>query len=455
MCENKAIGIHALEEPTPRLKASELVDLPSELISLVVEYLPKDDLCTLRQLHNQRIASAIDTVFVSRSTIDQGNDSGEHSRMSFCHLVCRTTRTSLAYIKAVSGSRFAPRIRTLEIFIDLECIPKRPGTWPACMIATIYGLEARIFFKSLFQRMRAPSLDSLLRPGIFIDLWEIEYMGHDHTMDPVSYRSLLDELIHAALDEIQRLEHFSILGYTVSQWQSVLAETKTILQSITATPDLQTLTTLNLELEMYTDTTDCMLKKIGKIIGRNSNLNVLKLDAGPETHPYCKSNKHWVPLIWLLGSDPPFRLQTLEIDGLVASSTAPSLAHIIKTHSPSLRRLVLRNTNFGPLNTIRAFFEALAESEVRYYAWKMFLVHRAGSCSFLTSSHLVYEEVEVLASEVDIDTTPTYSLDTEWVNIIWQNVPLHKMSVWDDLRLKGDIKAAFRNVVMAMDCGAI
>ena len=238
-------------------------------------------------------------------------------------------------------------------------------------------------------------------------------------------------------------------------------------------PFLQNMTTLDLQLDVFTHTTGIMLKKIGGLIGSNPNLKVLKLRAGPRIgSAYRIPNNYWAPVLQALGSDPPFRLDTLEVEGLITSTTAPTLARVVEAHSPTLRRLVLVHTNFGHPNTVRAFFDTLAMSEVRYYAWKDFLVNPTG---YLMNSQLKFsivgdevlrprysliteKEFETASLQTIYDLAHTTSSDKDWVRITWDVVDNNKLSIWDgenNLLGKGGIKAAFRNVGVAIDCGVI
>lgn len=392
-------------------------------------------------------------------------------------------------MELVSYSRFAKRIRTLEIFFDLNCISNGVRLLPldgsACMEATIGDHEAHARFSALFSRMpslrnlliHAPCYQSdtlndailpaflpfhggLLRPGLRYAIWEGEETDHIHTIDVASYQTLLPKLLHTVRVKLPNLEQFSIFGFANSRWQSSLAGTEGVLEAMTAKPVLRALTTLNLELEMSTDNTCIALTKIGELIGSNPNLRVLKLRAGPGTcFTYRTPNSHWIPLLQVLGSDPPFRLHTLEVDGLIASTTAPTLNSIIEVHSPTLRRIVLENTNFRLSHTTRAFFNALAKSEVQYFAWKRVLIH-SHPRSYLRGTHLRHYIVEdqVLTSLWNHGITPVPNSDKDWVLIMWDQDPLDTLSVWDGedgLVGKDGIKVAFKNVVEAIDCGAI
>ncbi|KAA8621749.1 hypothetical protein PtrSN002B_008281 [Pyrenophora tritici-repentis] len=281
-------------------------------------------------------------------------------------------------------------------------------------------------------------------------------MGHHHTVNVASYRALLNGLVHTMCFELPQLEQFSIMNFAKSRWHSNLAGTPYILQELTMRPVPQALTTLDLQLDMSTHNTGLHLAQVSELIGRNPNLKVFKLCAGPDMEFYHRLyNKNWAHLLEALGSDPPFRLHTLEIDGLIASTTAPTLDRIIDVHSSNLRRLVLKNTNFCPPNSLGAFFNALANSEVRYYAWKQFMVPQA-IC--LMSSRLLCSIVP------DEALTPTYynglapESDKDWVHITRDFVDNDGLFVWDDYdesMEKGGIKSAFRGVGIAIKCGAI
>jgi len=355
----------------------------------------------------------------------------------------------------------------------------------------------------------APYLYSLSFPDMKFALSEDEKKRHVHTIDVESYQTLLDSLVGIAQVTLPKSEQISTVNFPVPRWQPTLAgasdrpkDVNVIKQPSVSTiqcttqchdyqrnslsqnktdmpkemirrPFLQIMTTLDLQLNVFTRTTGAILEKVGGLIRSNPNLKVLKLCAGPRMcSTYRIPNDHWAPLLKALGSGPPFRLDTLELGGLVTSTTAPTLARVVETHSPTLRRLVLEHTSFGYPNTLRAFFNTLVKSEVRYYAWRDFLVDQT---SYLIDSQLKFWIVgdEVLTPRYDLITEnsfetaslyntcnlyPTTSSDKDWVMITWDVADKHELFVWDDedsLMGKGGIKATFRNVGVAIDCGII
>jgi hypothetical protein len=183
---------------------------------------------------------------------------------------------------------------------------------------------------------------------------------------------------------------------------------------------------------------------------------VLRVRSGPRSiREYRDSSEKWAPLLQQLGGDPPFRLQTLELDGLVSSQSAPTLDHIIETHSPTLRRLVLEHTNFHYPNTLRAFFYALSRSNVNYYKTNWLYIHQR---TYLLPSTLCFIVVpdEVLTHSQVVATDDESCLD--WVRVIWDvngyDVPLIYDNE-DDWYGENWMKNCFMNALAAINCGAV
>ncbi|RYN95369.1 hypothetical protein AA0119_g8695 [Alternaria tenuissima] len=131
------------------------------------------------------------------------------------------------------------------------------------------------------------------------------------------------------------------------------------------------------------------------MIESNANLKSLHLSAGPSScQRWLSRSENWAPLLRLLGSSPPFRLRSLELDGLVTSTSAPTLARIINVHSSSIRRVVLRHTNFHYPNTLREFFTACANSDIHYYRSESLLFHETSMLVGTSLSFRVFEDEE-------------------------------------------------------------
>ncbi|CAN9265233.1 unnamed protein product [Alternaria alternata] len=277
-----------------------LESLPCELIVMIAEYLSKKDLLTLRSLGNRNISRGIDDRFV---------------KVCFSRRRCRTTMASVARLEALSCTRLAERIRTLEVYTIFDCQPSRFGdlaTGKPCAKAAISTSEVPWMFGRIFQRLtnlknflfRAP-------PG----LW-----------------GMCDEEL----------------------------------------------------------------------------TNELPLFGFSEAHPHLS---------------PPFRLRSLELDGLVTSTSAPTLARIINVHSSSIRRVVLKHTNFHYPNTLREFFTACANSGIHYYRSESLLFHETSMLVGTSLSFRVFEDKEDelhrdWSGEEDLDQCDL--LDTtcqDWVEV--------------------------------------
>ncbi|KAL1798121.1 hypothetical protein ACET3X_002158 [Alternaria dauci] len=198
---------------------------------------------------------------------------------------------------------------------------------------------------------------------------------HHHVVDTRSMTTLGYILVSSFENARQRLDSFQVLGFTDSTWQSKLTSSPALFHSMIKLPALRNLTFLKLELDMMAFENESMTSLV-KMIKGNANLKALHLTAGPKGFQRWSSrSEDWAPLLLLLGSSPPFRLRSLEVDGLVTSLTAPTLARIVNVHSSSMRRVVLKHTNFHHPNTLREFFTACANSSIRYYMSENFLFH--------------------------------------------------------------------------------
>ncbi|KAI4939500.1 uncharacterized protein J4E92_000785 [Alternaria infectoria] len=232
-------------------------------------------------------------------------------------------------------------------------------------------------------------------------------------------------VMHALVDTIrlapQQLEEFRVVGFGL-KWQTWLLGTpKSLFETIS--PTLRGLTSLNLELDMATLKTDAYMLALVKLINTNANLQALALSVGDQgIGKYQIRNESWAPLLQLLGGSPPFRLRSLHINGLVTSTTAPTLASIINVHSSTIRRIVLKNTNFHYPNTLRAFFRACANSAVSYYETENFYLHERTMIvgRYLAEDVLEYDNAE-LHEDVNNNHCDSDASCHDWVKVNWDS----------------------------------
>lgn len=284
---------------------------------------------------------------------------------------------------------------------------------------------------------------------------DLEHLQSDEAAWPV--RKFISRLVNRAQVALPHLEMLRILGFANSNWQSSLASSEWILNEVAYFPALQDLTTLDLQLEMFPhDDNRCMLS-LAKIMGRNPKLEVLRIRSGPNVdEDYRISTENWAPLLLCLGDNPPFRLRTLEIDGLVTSRTAPTLDQIVKAHSPTLSRLVLEHTNFHFPNTLRAFFYALADSNLNYYQSTWLYLHQRTMLVASTLSFLhVADEVLRRTHHRAIGKDEGYS---GWVHITWdvssEDTPLVYQNL-DGWYGEDWMRNCFLSTISSLNSGAI
>jgi hypothetical protein len=217
------------------------------------------------------------------------------------------------------------------------------------------------------------------------------------------------------------------------------------------------LTTLNLELEMEIPSSSLMPRILVTALEGCPKLQVLKLHPGPNTSlDFEKRSDNWAPLLQLLGTDPPFRLRTLEVNGLVTSTTAPTLDRVIDVHASTLRRIRLHHLNFHYPNSPRAFFTALSKADIRYFATRCFKLHNR---SFIRNSTLacIEWEDEVLNFDVVNGVSKDESY-RDWVEIDWKIHHGDKELLYDYEEWTGHarpMEGVFMSVVEQVISGAI
>jgi hypothetical protein len=292
--------------------------------------------------------------------------------------------------------------------------------------------------------------------------------AHPHILHTRSVFRLTRGLVSAIRGVSHQLEHFQIVGYADSIWQSALMGNMRPFSDACELSALQNLTSLNLQLEMFTFHTNLVIRRLVHLLKSNANLKALALSEGPlSIRRYQKRNENWAPLLQLLGSNPPFSLRSLEINGLVTSINAPTLGCIINLHSSTIRRVILENTNFHYPNTLYAFFTACANSGIRYYKSRNFYLHER---VVIVSSSLTYDTLEDEDGRLHEDMedwdseTDHCNLDDEscqgWVEVDWamNDYPRNAVLIYDNENGRKGIRymyGAFMSGVSMVKDGAI
>ena len=244
---------------------------------------------------------------------------------------------------------------------------------------------------------------------------------HTHIMHALPIYRVMHALVDTIRCAPQQLEEFRVVGFGL-KWQTWLLGTpKSLFEAIS--PALRGLTSLNLELDMATLKTDAYMLALVKLINTNANLQALALSVGDQgIGKYQIRNESWAPLLQLLGGSPPFRLRSLHINGLVTSTTAPTLARIINVHSSTIHRIVLKNTNFHYPDTIRAFFTACANSAISYYETDNFYFHERTMIvgRYLADDVLEYDNAE-LHEDVNNNHCDSDASCHDWVKVNWDS----------------------------------
>jgi hypothetical protein len=284
--------------------------------------------------------------------------------------------------------------------------------------------------------------------------------GHKHIVNTASVCQLFTTIIHAIQQYPQReLQEFSIVEFHDTKWKSALIPTDWVSTTKLATPVLQNLTSLNLQFEMFTADRYDTIVEIVKAIEKNASLRVLKLRTGKRsTLVFQRRSEYWAPLLSLLGTDPPFRLHTLMLDGLATSTTAPTLDRVIAVHASTLRGVVFAHLNFHLPNSLRAFSTALAKTKINYFATSWFLIHErtfilAGSIQYRT----VPDELEwgEDLDEIFMGKDESYR---DWIYVDWEIYNHDRLLVYDNRdgsQGEGWMRMRFLDMVRMIDDGAI
>ncbi|EUC51128.1 hypothetical protein COCMIDRAFT_31683 [Bipolaris oryzae ATCC 44560] len=282
--------------------------------------------------------------------------------------------------------------------------------------------------------------------------------GQHQSIEAYAICDFVFQLVRCTQTTVSHLEKIRILGFAKSEWQSWLASAESILEGMAYVPILQNLTTIDLQLEMFPNSENSCMLNLVEITEQNANLKVLKIRTSPRSIRYYRtSSENWAPLLQQLGNNPPFRLRTLELDGLISSKSAPSLDRIIDTHSPTLRRLVLEHTNFHYPNTLHALFSSLAKSNVDYF--KSNWLSLPGGYYLLALRvyfQTVFDEVmEPTFSHVDeCDDESCW----DWVKVFWDVSSFDTPLVFDNedgWHGEGWMRHCFMNSVASINCGAM
>lgn len=282
---------------------------------------------------------------------------------------------------------------------------------------------------------------------------------HGHVIDAPSLSHLVSEMVRRGLIMVPHLQELRVLGFANTEWQSLLASAEMTLCELALQPSAYNLTTIDLQLEMSTRGPNNCLSSLVEVTKRTIKLKVLRIRSGPKAlSQYRIPTEYWAPLLKQLGErKPPFKLHTLDLDGLATSKVAPTLDRIVAAHSCSLRRLVLGHTNFHYPNTLYAFFSALAKSDVSYFelSW-LFLHHK----SLLVASSLSFAQVpdEVLKMGVKDLRSDCDMSNYDWIVIRW-DVDRHDAAVVydneDGFYGQDWIKRCCQNALTSIECGAI
>lgn len=396
---------------------------------------------------------------------------------------CRTTLASISRLETIAFTRFGKNIRTLHIdfylvygqsnahvytssqpsilnrsYLEEEGNPR----WLLSKLASIFQRTMHLKYLSIcahpdtseFSKLEMdafwtfgaiPFLTAMLttRRNTVLELFPAL---HSNSLS-LSAPCIMEALRHSNL----QLKTFGMVGFTKSLWQSHVITTLSSLADLAIAPSVHNLTNLDLQLDILNDDCHIAMIRVVKIIENNSSLKCFKLCAGPLDMDFRVFDDCCTPLLDCLGLDPPFRLQTLEIDGLITSSHDTTLDHIVRTHNSSLRRLVLDHLHFYAPNSLRSFFSHLAKSDTEYFAIRNCWIHyRAWLCRSTLRIFIRPDEVT--------DWNFKDSSDQSWIEIDWVGMNQSEWIIYDMLDGKISrrvMRDSLMCVVEQVDCGGI
>ncbi|KAF1849237.1 uncharacterized protein K460DRAFT_394112 [Cucurbitaria berberidis CBS 394.84] len=413
-----------------RRQTADLVGLPNELLDNIANYLEGTDLFKLRTIRNRTICDGIDYAWVKRF---------------FARRQCRTTDTSIAHLEAITRSQFANCIYSIVIemhLVNISLETERQDTESPSVPTKSY-LDAHSWSKSVGSKLATifKNTTNLSEIGIRMppkvgyrtdgipQFWlpvqerlpsltnQLEASAKHRVFKLTAARVVFCSIIKALRDSKERLENLTILDFTSGPGEPLIPLSPPMLEDLVRVPSVQNLTRLELLLQMLTESPHEAIPSIVKLIKGNTRLSSLRLWAGPGVHySFMTPSGAWSPLINALAIQPSFRLQALDLDSLVLSGDT-TLASIIRAHSHTLRCITLKHTNFRRPNSLRAFFLALADTDLELFAMKDFRVY--GRC-WMTTVTLSYQyRLDAVLQWSDAEGDGKNDAYLDWADITW------------------------------------
>ncbi|KAL6711472.1 hypothetical protein ACN47E_004406 [Coniothyrium glycines] len=428
-----------------------LSNLPYELLSVIATSLSTPDVVNFHST-DRRTAWATENVWAERQ---------------FSARTCRTSPTSLAHLRQLALSRHAKKIRNISVQIHLEYNLNSPfAQYQLRAYADMVRMDLRVI---LGQAVRLQQLNLVAPSAPYVPPPEISPLVHlpygyhndnmllsDHGAEPLEFWAFISEVFQELIVSGKGIETFRLLGFAKAEWLVQIFPTPSLLVDLSNSAIARSLTTLTLEVVLHSHLTDSNILSVAKLISSNSNLQHLTLNVGLPSLSFTFPNENWSSLLDTLYKDPVFSLQTLEFSGLATCSSS-TLDQIVRTHSKSLRRLVLERTNFRAPNFLRPLFSSLAASRIEYFAFRELWLHNR---TWIVSSRLSYAHLPDLVLEFtkDAESGRKDKSYRGWVDIVWPVSPRDAWIQWDNTDGKlGDegMKRGLLEVVEAIDCGSI
>lgn len=395
-----------------------------------------------------------------------------------------TSYASLAHLQSVVCCRFGKSMRELVVNLHIHCHAPKDQRAALVMNSGTHAMDFLTFveycFVAVFKRATnlkkitivAPAAIPLDGHETFICTWQHPMMQNQcqastssHDPDGDHYHDISQGLLRQIPELIikwmryapSRLHEVEILGFTKTTRLGQLIRPADILVHLKGWPCHNNLTSLTLQLNLTVlRSGHNLLDGVAGLIGNTARLKHLKLSASPPTKVYREPSETWTQLLRTLGSDPPFQLDTLELDGFV-TSTSITLNRVVRAHLKTLRRITLQRTNFHAPNFLRPLCASLAESDIEYFGVREFFLHKNSWLAGCTMQW-IFRLDQVLEFQGAPELSKKDLSYRDWIEVEFEDNDYADWLIYDneDGQIGAEeMKVLFKQIVAAIDCGSI
>lgn len=400
---------------------------------------------------------------------------------------CETEKSSIAELERIACSRFTEDVRALHLDFRLVChkldferhfLDDLDHSLDPCVGIQIEPKSLIEKLNIIFKRMKNLSEFLICGPApiagmghgqftlnpwptndsgkhaVFAPIYE-NFLAHYHVVNFEILETIVPRILDALHVRDRGLDKFSLVGFSTYSWQEMLIPSAPTLGCVLSLPSIQSLTRLELELAMLEEASLGSIACVARIIEHTPQLQHLKVHAGPTDLTFSTSHEEYSPLLEVLGINPPFRLQSLDLEGVITGSKI-TLDDIVRVHTTTLRRMVLNHVNLHAPNYIRVLFKSLAVADLDYFAVRNMWCHnRFWLCPSTLQTTMKPDEVlsHYVADEDDASAA--------YVGFVYISLEVYKHTKWiiHDATAKNHGKVWMRrsllSVVEQVDCGGI